>query len=336
MVNGRGLPPHPPRPGLAPVVEVWSVIVDDEETSDRCLPFLPPEERARLSLLVPPHRHRHTCAHAAVRILASAALGGVPPSRTLIRTAEGRLAPAPTAAPPNAQFDLSLAHAGESAVIAFSRCGAVGVDVETLSSLSESEERRLARYSLAESEFAQWCEVAPELRARLLTRAWTRKEAVLKALGLGLAGGVRSVATRLESTEEAATDGDSTGDAVRIHGLPGVAGEPSNWTLRDLPDEPGLVGSVAVWAANATVHYHRCDILVLLERIERQAAFTPSGGNQVFQPGSQIPGQVEYDAVGDQRSSVRRAVVDTRATSMSPATSRPRSTLDRVTIRKAH
>jgi 4'-phosphopantetheinyl transferase len=247
------------------VVEVWSVMVDDEQAFGRCMALLPPEERARLSLLVPPHRHRHTCAHAAVRILASAALGGEPPSRVLIRTPEGRLAPA---APPNAQFDLSLAHAGESAAIAFSRCGAVGVDIEALSSLSDSEERRLARYSLAETEFTQWCNVAPELRARLLTRAWTRKEAVLKALGLGLAGDVRSVATRLESAEQAATDGDSTGGAVRIHGLPGIAGEPSSWTLHDLPDEPGLIGSVAVWAENATVRYRKYDIIDLLEQVE--------------------------------------------------------------------
>jgi 4'-phosphopantetheinyl transferase len=265
MVNGSGVPPHP---GFAAVVEVWSVMVDDEQAFGRCLALLPPEERARLSLLVPPHRHRHTCAHAAVRILASAALGGEPPpSRVLIRTSEGRLALAAPAAPLNAQFDLSLAHAGESAAIAFSRCGAVGVDIEALSSLSESEERRLARYSLAESEFIQWCNVAPELRARLLTRAWTRKEAVLKALGLGLAGDVRSVTTRLESAEQAATDGDS-GGAVRIHGLPGVAGEPSNWTLHDLPDEPGLIGSVAVWAENATVRYRRYDIVDLLEQME--------------------------------------------------------------------
>src|SRR5882757_1825760 len=70
VVNGRGVPPHP---GFA-VVEVWSVMVDDEQAFGRCLALVPPEERARLSLLVPPHRHRHTCAHAAVRILASAAL----------------------------------------------------------------------------------------------------------------------------------------------------------------------------------------------------------------------------------------------------------------------
>ncbi len=253
VVNGRDALSRPPHPGSAAVVEVWSVVVDDEEASVRSLAFLPDEERARLSLLVPAQRRRRTCAHAAVRILASAALGGEPPSRTLVRTADGRLAPAA----PAAGFELSLAHAGPSAVIAFSRHGAVGVDIETLDPLSEPEEQRLARYCLPESEFTQWCAAAPELRARLLTRAWTRKEAVLKALGLGLAGDVRSVATRLD----AATDGDC---AVRIHGLPGAAGALSDWTLRDLPDEPGLVGAVAVRAVNASVRYHQCTIADLL------------------------------------------------------------------------
>jgi 4'-phosphopantetheinyl transferase len=265
VVNGRGIPSPQLCPAVAAVVEVWSVFVDDEEAASRCLALMPPDECERLSALVPPHRHRHTCAHAAARILASAALGAESSMRVLIRTPEGRLALAASAAPSDAPFDLSLAHSGEYAAIAFSRCGAVGVDIEALSPLSESEERRLAGFSLAESEYAQWCQAAPALRSQLLTRAWTRKEAVLKALGLGLAGDVRAVATRLRSAEaEAATEGDAAVGPVRIHGLPDVAGESSNWTLRDLPDEPGLIGSVAVKAAYAKVHYHRCGIQYLL------------------------------------------------------------------------
>jgi 4'-phosphopantetheinyl transferase len=264
VVNGLGAPPRRPFSDTAAAVEVWSVGVDDSEASPRALALLPPGERERLSLLAPPHRHRRTCAHAAVRILASAALGGAPPAEVLTRTAESRLKFA-TAAGPDRRFELSLAHAGGRAAVAFSRCGAVGVDIETLGPLGEPEERRLARFSLASSEFAQWRAVAPELRPTLLTRAWTRKEAVLKALGLGLTGDVRSVATGLEPAGDAATDRGSAERPIRIDALPGVAGEPSHWTLRDLPDESDLIGSVAIWAVNATVHYHRCDILDLLE-----------------------------------------------------------------------
>jgi 4'-phosphopantetheinyl transferase len=265
VVNGLGAPPRRPFSDTAAAVEVWSVGVDDTEASARGLALLPPGERERLSLLAPPHRHRRTCAHVAVRILASAALGGTPPSEVLTRTSGGRLTFAAAATGPDRQFDLSLAHAGGRAVVAFSRCGAVGVDIETLGPLGASEERRLARFSLAASEFTQWRAVAPELRPTLLTRAWTRKEAVLKALGLGLTGDVRSVATRLDPAGETATDRGSAERPIRIDALPGVAGEPSHWTLRDLPDESGLIGSVAIWAANAAVHYHRCDILDLLE-----------------------------------------------------------------------
>ncbi|MFI7601283.1 4'-phosphopantetheinyl transferase family protein [Actinoplanes sp. NPDC049681] len=268
VVNGRGVPQSPPPLGSAAVVEVWFVGVDDVVAAERCLPLLAPEDRARLGRLAPPLRHRHVCAHAAARLLACAAIPGESPARVLTRTVDGRLALAASAAPPDGRFDISLAHAGDAAAIAFSRCGAVGVDIEVVGALGESEERRLARYALAEPEFAQWCEAAAELRARLLTRAWTRKEAVLKALGLGLAGDVRSVATRLDPDVEAAAGTDRTQAVVRIDGFPGLAGAPSNWTLRDLPDEPGLIGSLAVRAPNVTVRYRRSGIFGLLERMD--------------------------------------------------------------------
>jgi 4'-phosphopantetheinyl transferase len=263
VVNGRGAPSAA---ASAASVEVWSVFVDDEEAADRCSALLPLAEQERLSRLVPPHRHRRTCAHAAVRILASAALGEPLPVRSLIRTAEGRLALAASPAPSDPPFDISLSYAGGYAAVALSGCGAVGVDIEPLSTLSHVEERRLARFSLAGPEYAQWCNAAPELRARLLTRAWTRKEAVLKAIGLGLAGDVRTVQTQLTPSQAGECAGSA---AVRIHGLPGAAGQTAHWTVLDLPDEPEHLGSVAVRAASAKVRYRRCGILDLVHCAER-------------------------------------------------------------------
>jgi 4'-phosphopantetheinyl transferase len=275
VVNGFSTPPGPQQAESAAAIDVWSVLVDDEEVARRGLPLIPPTERRRLSLLAPLHRHRHICAHIAARVLASAALGGRAPAQTLIRTSGGRLA---LAAAPDTRFDISLAHAGASAAIAISRCGAVGVDLEPISPLIESEERRLARYSLAESEWTHWVRADPELRTRLLTQAWTRKEAVLKALGLGLSGDVRSVVTELEPIGSAAPD--LARRPAEIRGLPAAAGHPLTWTMHDLPDEPGLLGSVAVRSANVELRYHRWAIADLLEHAGEIPAVV-SAGNSV-------------------------------------------------------
>lgn len=83
---------------------------------------------------------------------------------------------------PGAAFALSIAHSGERVVVALARGAAVGVDVEevrTPDRLLDEDGGVLAegeRVALAEAEDV----------ALAFTTVWTRKEAVLKSLGLGL------------------------------------------------------------------------------------------------------------------------------------------------------
>lgn len=265
----RSRTPRPAAPTAAPGVDVWVVRVDQREAVDRCRALLPAAETGRLGELAPPHRDRRICAHAALRILAAAALGQRPPLHALVRDTDGRLV-LPRADAGDAPFELSLSHAGSYAAIAFSRCGAVGVDIEVPGALSGVEERRLARYAMAEPEYARWCEAAAEQRSTLLTRAWTRKEAVLKALGTGLAGDVRTVVTSSATAEpeaevpSAAVAAAKTGSEVRVLGLPMIAGDPAQWTVRDLPEDSLYLGSIAVRATYAEVRHHDCSIVELL------------------------------------------------------------------------
>jgi 4'-phosphopantetheinyl transferase len=86
---------------------------------------------------------------------------------------------------------LSIAHSGTVVVCALADVGALGVDVETRTP------RELA--AVAERFFtaaeARWLAAEPEQRFRML---WVLKEAYLKALGVGLAGGLSSLECRIE------------------------------------------------------------------------------------------------------------------------------------------
>jgi phosphopantetheinyl transferase len=86
---------------------------------------------------------------------------------------------------------LSVAHSGDLLVCALADLEALGVDVET------GTPRELA--AVAERFFTaaevSWLAAEPEQRFRML---WVLKEAYLKALGVGLAGGLSSLECRIE------------------------------------------------------------------------------------------------------------------------------------------
>ena len=80
--------------------------------------------------------------------------------------------------------EFNLAHCEGTAVLAVSGGGRVGVDVERLRPGFADE--AVAERFFAPGEIARLRRLAPEERARAFFACWTRKEAVLKALGGGL------------------------------------------------------------------------------------------------------------------------------------------------------
>lgn len=74
----------------------------------------------------------------------------------------------------------------------------------------------LAASVLSDLELQEWDRLAAQDRAWALLSWWTRKEAVLKALGVGLAEDPRLVCTSL---------------AGQVRALPCAAGDPRAWTV---------------------------------------------------------------------------------------------------------
>src|SRR5204863_6423647 len=80
----------------------------------------------------------------------------------------------------------NVAHSEGLALYAFTRVGEVGIDVEFMRDLPDWEQ--VAEAAFSSYELAQLRACPAERRRDEFFRAWTRQEAVLKALGTGLSG----------------------------------------------------------------------------------------------------------------------------------------------------
>ena len=136
-----------------------------------------------------------------------------------------RLAPGPGRVPAPLFFNLS--HSGGLAFLAVGGAGEVGVDIERIRPLRYQADLALSHLTAAERKpHADWS--ALEARPEFF-RVWARKEAMLKAAGLGLSRPLDRVDT--------------------IRGI--LDGRPY-WVLDLLPGE-GFVGAVACTTAPAAL-----------------------------------------------------------------------------------
>lgn len=93
----------------------------------------------------------------------------------------------PQLATSNAQTEclhFNLAHSGGIALYAFTRVGEVGVDVELIRPDFTTNE--IAQRFFSPTEVACLNELPAELRPEAFFNCWTRKEAFIKAIGIGL------------------------------------------------------------------------------------------------------------------------------------------------------
>ena len=116
----------------------------------------------------------------------------------------------------------NLAHSDGLALYAFTRLGDVGIDVERIRDLPDWP--HVAEAAFSPRELAQLKACPPERQREEFFRAWTRQEAVLKALGTGLGG---SAATQHSDVSSKRGDAPVPEGAFNVHPLnpaPGFAG----------------------------------------------------------------------------------------------------------------
>jgi 4'-phosphopantetheinyl transferase len=187
-------PAASPAPALAPgEVHVWKVDLGAEISASVDEGILSADERARAArFLRAPDRARSIAARVALRTLLAEYTGEAPAALGFVTGPHGKPALAPGSATGGPRFN--VAHSGRLVLLAFAACD-VGVDVEEIRS-GVDVESLAARFFSADEAAA--LSAAPRAeRDRTFFRIWTRREALLKAAGTGLAaaGAVFSTTT---------------------------------------------------------------------------------------------------------------------------------------------
>jgi len=158
-------------------------------------------------------------------------------------TAHGK----PRLLPPHGDIDFSVSRAGAVVALAIGRVH-VGLDVASSSGVPDAGVVRLA---FAPDERREYAALPEEEQSRAFFACWTRKEAVLKGIGHGLAVDPSSVSVTLLELSP-----------PRVRRLPAEFGPAHAWSLVPVVGE-GWVGAVA---AEGPVDVRAWDARALFER----------------------------------------------------------------------
>lgn len=132
---------------------------------------------------------RSAATRAALRDVLGAALVIAPKDIAIVVDESGR----PSLDPAHrTSLDFNVSHAGDHALIAWAATGRVGVDIESCNCTTDW--RALTREVCAVAEAAYLDGLPLAARADAFMRVWSAKEALLKALGIGIVGGLRAFA----------------------------------------------------------------------------------------------------------------------------------------------
>ena len=207
----------------------WTELDDTRFHADELDACLSVDERERARRFRFEHdRRRFVVAHALLRGLLARELGVAAAAVPIVadRFGKPRLA-----ARAGAGLTFNMSHTGARALYALARDVELGVDAEGLKPLADMP--RLARDVFSADELAEW-EALPEAQRVLgFFGGWTRKEAVVKALGRGLDYPLGAFSVSL-----------TPGRAAELLRLPAEDGPFSAWSMEAFSPEPGYLAAI--------------------------------------------------------------------------------------------
>ena len=130
-------------------------------------------------------------------------------------------------------FYFNVSHSGDVGLLAFATCGEVGIDVERFRLFNNVLGIAQRWFRPPEVALLKTLDAAAQLQA--FFRAWTLKEAMLKASGIGLGHGLARVEVTL-----------APDDPPRVVYIEEQEGEEPSWSLCQLFPVPGYMGAVAL------------------------------------------------------------------------------------------
>jgi 4'-phosphopantetheinyl transferase len=199
------------------------------------------DERARAGRIAPDRaRDRFVGGRRILRSILGSYLGVPAAAVELAYGPHGKpeLAPGPSAG----SLAFSLTHSRDLALVALTRAGAIGGDVEYLRPLVDAD--GLAARVFSPAERAEWRALPPEQRLEGFFRGWTAKEAWLKAKSTGLTWPPDWFSVSLAPRAP-----------LRLVEVAGDPGAPRQWTLASFEPAPGYLGAFAVEGSGLRVGF---------------------------------------------------------------------------------
>jgi len=135
------------------------------------------------------------------------------------------------------QLNFNLAHSGGLALYGFTRIGEIGIDLEHIRPDFAGDDT--ARRFFSTTEVACLSKLPVRARHEAFFNCWTRKEAFIKAIGIGLSLSLDQFDVALAPAEPAALLRTRWDEA-----------EAARWSLKAIDVGPGYVAAVAVGGHN--------------------------------------------------------------------------------------
>lgn len=189
---------------------------------DAACALLNTDERARADrFIIDAPRIQYTLARAALRVILSHTLNTLGHATTPCELAFGTHHRNKPKLTPHL-LDFNLSHSHDAAVLATGLHCNLGVDVEHHD--PKRDLHALAKTAFSPHEHEQFTNAPDHQKARIFFQTWTRKEAYLKAIGMGLA----------IELKDFCVDGVHPTDATLLRAVhPGAT--PNRWTLKGIP-----------------------------------------------------------------------------------------------------
>jgi 4'-phosphopantetheinyl transferase len=219
-------------------IHVWATLLDlpSDALAQFASTLAPLEAERAENFRFPRHRNRFVAARGCLRAILASYLGCTPADLEFGFGPNGK--PVLDGGFASKGVHFNQAHSEELLLVAVTRAGPVGIDVERIRELPDVEQLVARFFSRRESDAFQ-C-LGPEQRTTCFFNLWTRKEAWLKATGQGIGQSLSLVEVAF-----------LPGEPARLLSIDGKKKLAAHWQLHDLAPAPGFAAALATTARTA-------------------------------------------------------------------------------------
>lgn len=216
-------------------VHLWRIDLAAVASQSRWQEILSEDERRRAARFhFARDRDRYSATRALLRMILAGYLSADPSSLQFTYSEKEKPS---LASPDSTAIEFNVSHSGSSALLAFARGRLVGVDVEQIR--TDFDHEKIATRFFSESEREELSALPPSERATAFFRCWTRKEAYIKAVGIGLSLPLHDFDVSLKP-----------GDENALFATRPDPSEAARWCLREVPAEEGYAAALCVQGHN--------------------------------------------------------------------------------------